>query len=821
MKKIIISSVFAALSLSLAAGNVVTDTTGFRTASSGNAAELLRGQVAGVRVSAIDGNPVGGLNINIRGVNSLRTDNQPLYVIDGSPISADLNENLDAFWQYDEMSYTAPLNPLAFLNAYDIESIEVLKDVSATAIYGSRGANGVVIITTRKPVSAERVVNWSSNAGVSLDATGNGLKPAISHNHYVGLGGSANNTTYNISGTFRNISGTMPGTRSNYGTFKGNFDTRANKVLWFGLNALVSVGSTSATTGTTYFGHPSATLALRNPAFSPMTTLDEWASDYDDDSKDRRALVSTYLQFNFTKTLNLKVKAGLDYQQNYRTIWYDNHTELGAPSPENQYGGAAAALISQMLNYEASAVLSWNRFFAGDHHIVANLGGEYIGSKDIFSTMNGTNYVSHSLRGNGLSTGAFVKKNHYFAYDYSHLGAYATLAYDYKGIIGVNGSYRADYTPKYGKDQLNLYPAAEAYLDVHKAFLPDFKAVSSLKVKGGWGEAGKEKYVPYELFGNYLSDSWLVPDAGTEPFFDGLENLRSSEWHATLEAGFLGDRVKAGVTFFNKNTEDSFRMYQMGAPKSEESTTWRWGGCKNVFERTSTVNNKGYEFTLDILALNHGGFKWNISANLAYMANAVTGYDPFDFHGRKVGCGVFCTCNGLNLPISTLYGYELDAAGKLVDSTGDGRATEADMVQLGSTIPTVYGGLQTTLSWKGFTAELAFDGAAGHKIANVNALMTEGVPDPYGYMVLTGNFVEDGDYLRLSHVALKYAIPVKAKWLKGLEARVSAHNLATFTKYSGWNPDVNCFGVTSLSNGIDYGSYPLARMIMVGVSAKF
>lgn len=819
MKKFVLSGAFAFLSLSLAANGIVTDTTGFRTAASGNVAELLRGHVAGVRVSSIDGNPAGAVNINIRGINSIRTDNQPLYIIDGAPVSLELGENLNAFWQYGERSYTAPLNPLAFLNAYDIESIEVLKDASATALYGTRGANGVIIITTRKGARSEKAINLSSNAGLSLDASGTGLKPALSHNHYIGLGGTSKGTSYNISGALRNISGTIPGTHSNYYSFKGNFETKANSFLWFGLNTIVSNGKTGSPTGTAYLGHPSATLALRNPAFSPSTTFDQWLSDYDDDSRDSKTLASTFVQFNFTKSLSLRLEAGMDFQQNTRTIWYDNATDLGAPAPGNEHGGAAAALISQILSYDVSAALRWNRYFHSDHHLAFTLAAQCYGGRNRFNTMNGVNYVSHSLRGNGLPTGSFIQRNHYFAYNHSHTGAWSSLAYDFKGIFGINGSVRADNTPKYGRQEANIYPAAEAFLDIHKALL-NSRAVSSLLLKGGWGVSGKEKYVPYELFGNYLSSEWPVPENGTEPFFDGLESLRTAEWHVSLEAGFLDGRLKAGAGFFSRNTQDSFRMYQMGYVK-ESSKTWRWGGFENVFERTAVVSNKGYEFTLDALVIDTGALKWNLSANLAYSANAMTGYDPKDFHGKKVGSDIFVTCNALNLPVSSLYGYDTDAAGKLVDRTGDGLVSEADMVQLGSTVPVVYGGLQTSVSLKGLTFEAALDGAAGHKIANLNAFLVEGTPGPDGKAVLTGNFVEKGDYLRLSELAVKYAVPIRIKGVKALEFRASVHNVLTFSGYSGWNPDVNCFGITSLSNGIDYGSYPLSRMIMAGLTAKF
>lgn len=824
MKKIALTIISLALvSLTGArAGDITKDTLGIRTAAAGNAAELLRGQISGVRVSSLDGNPVGGVNINIRGINSLRTDNQPLWIIDGSMVSTDLNENLDAFWQYGERSYTAPLNPLAFINANEIESIEVLKDVTATTIYGAKGANGVIIVKTRMPKSGERNMLVSSNLSLSTDASGVGLKPALSHNHYVSFNGTAANTSYNISGTFRDINGILDRNGSRYGSVKANFDTHANKVVWFGLNAIMSAGESSSPTGVSYLGRPSMTLALRDASLSPGTSPKAWAEDYDDDTSDYRALASTYVRFNFTSWLYFKVSGGIDFQHNKRMIWYGRGTEFGAQSPDNQYGGAAGALVSQLLGYNAAGELVMNRYFAVDHHVTAALDVDLTGNINKFNTMNGINFVSQKLRALGLNVGAYDVVPHNFLRNYSHLGGYGSLGYDFKGIFGIDAAYRVDWSPKYLDKEINYYPSVEAFLDIRKAFLKDSNIVSTLKFKGGYGESGREKYVPYELFGNYLSGSWFVPEAGTSTFYDGLDRLRTKEIHISAEAGILSDRFTIGVTAFDRDTEDSFIMYQLGhQPETGTRKTWIWEGCENVFERASAVNNMGYEFDLSAGIIRTKDWNWDVKANLTWQGNMVMSSNSEDFHGRKVGSGIFCTCNGAGIPISSLYGYESDAAGNLLDITGDNRVDEADMVIFGNTIPTVYGGLQSTLRFRRFTMEVLLDGAAGHNVANLNALVKDGVKDPYGVTVLTSKFVEKGDYLRLGEIGLNYNIPVKAKWINDLNVRLSCHNVATFTSYSGWNPDVNCFGVSTLANGLDYGSYPLARTVILGVSAKF
>ena len=230
------------------AQDIVTGEYVTQSMTSENVSELLRGQISGVHVGAIDNNPNGALNVNIRGLNSLRTDNQPLWIVDGVMLSSDLNQNLDAFWQYGERSYTAPLNPLAFLAVEEIESIRVLKNASATALYGSKGANGVVIITTKTGKEGSKDIDWSSNLRLNTNASFRSA-PTFSHNHHLSLNGGGNKTNYKVAADFRNISGVTPRNTSNYGMLNARFDTHANNVVWFGLNANLSIGKTSNPTG--------------------------------------------------------------------------------------------------------------------------------------------------------------------------------------------------------------------------------------------------------------------------------------------------------------------------------------------------------------------------------------------------------------------------------------------------------------------------------------------------------------------------------------------------------------------------------------------
>lgn len=145
-----------------------------------NVYELIAGKVSGVSVSGTDGNPLSMPFVTVRGVSSLRSSGRPLFVVDGVVIDDAVNCSQDAFWQYGEKSYTSVLDPLAFLSVYDVEKIEVLKDRSATSLYGSRGAGGVILITTRGNVKKPFHADWNTDVSVT---------PGLSHSHSVALGG--------------------------------------------------------------------------------------------------------------------------------------------------------------------------------------------------------------------------------------------------------------------------------------------------------------------------------------------------------------------------------------------------------------------------------------------------------------------------------------------------------------------------------------------------------------------------------------------------------------------------------------------------------
>lgn len=823
MNKRLALSIIAGVAVTMAASaqSVVKDSLSFTAAVAQNPAEVLKGRVSGVRVSLQDGNLNGAINTNIRGYNALRSDSQPLWIVNGVMLTNGLSQNLNAFWEkggyttkgdaipdYSELSYSPLLNGVAFLNPYDIERIEVIKDLSAAAIYGTQGANGVIIIDTRSNVEDRKLISWHSNASLDISGrTGSAFRTGFGHNHNIAYNGAINKTALTLSAYFRQREGIVKRVGNMFGGLHANLETRANPYFWFGLNSIISAGKQNNSSGTAYLGKPSTMILSRYPSKFTGNTLQGWEEDYDDDVEDYRAVTSAWLRVNFTPALFLKASGGADFQSNTRRIWYGEGTYFGASNK-----GAASIMSSTLFNYNGKVELHYNRYVAEVHHLTANIAGEAIGSRNKFGVMNGTSFDLPYLRARGLSTMSSRAAPYKFSREYIILGAYANVSYDYNGFAGINGTWRSDFSTKYTKSKPINYPAADAYVDIRKIAFGNSAAISALKLTAGWGNAGREEYIPYELLGNYLA-SYPSVDRGTEVFYDGLNRLYSTEWNVGVELG-VASVVDVKVKYYNKGTTDSFYIYNFGKINGSYHD---WAHDSTVdFTSEGSVRNSGIETDIFARVLSRKKCNLTIWANAAWNMNRVSSMEYGQMAGRNIGRNIYVNILSEGYPVGTLFGYEDNSeGGGFKDLNKDGEITDADKKTLGNTLPLLSGAMGATLKLSGFTVDLMLDGAAGHNVANLNKLIAE------GRTKLSDRYVERADFLRLSRLSVGYDIPLSWYRVKSLKVQLSAFNLFTFTKYTGWNPDVNCFGGTVLSSGIDYGSYPAVRTIALGVSANF
>ena len=775
-------------------------------------AELIRGEVSGARVSSIDGNPNGAFNVNIRGLNTLRGDSQPLWIVDGAVIGSSVNHNLNAFYlnggfttkgdvlpDYSGRSYTSPVSSFGWLNPGDIASIEVIKDLSAAALYGMSGANGVIVIKTKRTSSTARNIWLSSHVGVDFSSEkGDAFRTGVNHMQKLGVNGSiGNNSYYNISGFLHQNNAAVKCTNSIVGGLAANFETMANKVFKFGLNTNLSYGKLLSTGGANYIGAPSTMISARYPDLFPDDKVAGWLDSYDDEVLDYRVVNSVWLQVDIIHGLNLRMTGGMDYQNQSRYIWFGDGTSFG-----KDFSGAAGILNNFLFAYNAKGELNFNRNFAVKHRLKASLAFDLKGNMDKTNAMCGTDFDLPFLRGKGLSASASQHAIRRFDRKYSQWGAYAYVGYDFDGYAGISAAARFDKTGRFESNP-TFFPAVDAYVDFKRLLLANNKAVSSLKIIGGYGEAGHETVLPYEFLANYISN---VPEVetGTELYFDGINRLISKEYNVGFNIGFMNDRFNLALKYYDKKTDDNFKICNFGkvlAGLWVETANW-----SVLEERCSAIENKGFEIDVDFRIIQHRNVVWTLYANASFNTNSVASLHELDRRTPGLTNGKYTAANEEGKSVSQAYGRKSDKRGEVAS---------ADLDILGNTLPEYAGGLGTTPRLYGLTVDARFSAAGGFNIINANKLVEKGRD------YISSDDLEKGDYLRLDCLCFSYDIPVRAKWIKDFKVNLAVRNLFTIFGYSGWNPDVNSFGVTVRGNGVDYGSFPLIRSVALGVSLKF
>ena len=330
------------------------------------------------------------------------------------------------------------------------------------------------------------------------------------------------------------------------------------------------------------------------------------------------------------------------------------------------------------------------------------------------------------------------------------------------------------------------------------------RAVSSLRIDGGYGWAGRETVLPYEYLNSCISNVPAI-EPGTEWYFDGLNRLLSKEYNVGLSIGFMEDRLELDFRFYDKLTYDSFTVWNFG--KETSSGLWTEAPSARPFqERTSSLRNMGIEIDADLQVIRTRNIGWKLYGHAAWNRNTVLKLDILDKDGAGVSSGAYVAANIEGRPMGCAWGYRVDADGNRLDDAP---------TDLGNTLPRLYGSAGTTLRLYGVTLDAKISATGGFCIINANKIFEAWKND------ITSNCVERGEYVRLENVSASYDIPLKVRWIRGLRVNLAAHNLLTITRYGGWNPDVNSFGVTVRSNGVDYGSFPLCRSLVLGLSVKF
>lgn len=844
-------------------------------------ANALQGRVAGVEISQLNGQPGAGMQVRIRGANSIKGSNDPLWIIDGFP--GDIN----------------------MINTSDIESVEILKDASATAIYGSRGANGVVIVTTKRAKQGDLHVEYNGSAGVqTLTKTlemlsgdeymhylndkaaiqGNPAvftpeqiaanqwstnwqdeitRPALLTDHSVSVSGGNDKMQSIVGASWFRQDGIVK--RSGYQRASINAKLNYNISKYVSANANIIYSYTvhdqmnSQGGGTSAIVSSFKTSPLATPHYDdgtwndfvsqPAGGLNPVAYLYEVSNRWRsnRIVANAGITIRPVSGLSIQltgnVRNGLSRKDYFKTKKYPNSV------------GEASISFGDTMDLSGNGIITYDKSF-GKHNL--NVMGGVTYEQDITkSTSTGTarGFLSDVVESfdldaadtKGLPTSGYS--------DWKLLSFLGRLNYNYDNRYLLTVNFRADGSSRYSRgNKWGYFPsAAFAWRASQEDFLRNVDWLSELKFRVGYGVTGSTAISPYSTQNTLESVNVVFDKQTTVGYAPKDTYLGDLRWETTaqLNTGFdlsvFHDRLRITADYYHKRTYDLLNDVEM--PRSSGYTT----ALRNI----GSIRNSGVELQVDARLIDRS-VKWDLGVNFSLNRSKILKLaDGKDIFGSKISNTIIS--DQLNVMregerMYLFYGYVEDGyddKGQLTykDLDEDGSITTKDKRVIGDPNPDFLLNFNTSISWKGFTLSAFFQGSFGgdlysltmatiaYDYANNGNVLKDvyynhWTPDrtdaKYPNLIsnlnlkLSDRFVYDATYLRLKNVELSYAIPCKGSFLKKAKVYVSGQNLVTFTSYPLWNPDVNAKGGgASLTQGVDDSCYPIARTLTLGCRLTF
>tara|TARA_R110001583_G_scaffold61034_4_gene180900 strand:+ start:1279 stop:4272 length:2994 start_codon:yes stop_codon:yes gene_type:complete len=744
--------------------------------SSSNPAEALRGKIAGVQVSQTNGEPGGGINIRVRGNSSVRAGNEPLIVVDGIPLAGG---NVSAGGQgIGGLGGSSPKSPLNFINQEDIESITVLKDASSTAIYGSRGANGVVIITTKGGKTGEAKYEFSSNISISNLREGIGMMSPSKYAERVSTLGlsqdygdrsynwqdailqTAITTNYNLGVTFGNEGSrnrVSLGVQDAEGIIKStglqryslNFDNKSNAFDDFlTINTKLSVaqiedqaentsdnaGFAGNLMGVGLYWNPTRDVynadgtpnVISNTYLNPVDLLDS----YDDQTSTTRILASIAPQLQLTEKLTFNMVFGVDYSTSERSnsisptlrIQDYDYTERVNDDGTPVAGYASINTLTRF-NKTFENYFSYADKISDDVSFKALLGysyydynieGKFMSARDF--NKNQTNLIDNIQGGDPTYNQASSYKSRNELQ--SFFGRVETVIYD---NLLVNASLRVDGSTRPGKDEkYGTFPAVGA---AYKFIEDEAGTVNNLKVRLNYGISGNQEFDNNSaLFVGKYNNARLEPASNVN---NSLKWETTASYGAGVDYVLFDGKVSGSFDYFLKETTDLIFPTDPagGVPGAS---------IKKFVNLDGTLENSGVEFSINYDILRTKDLDFSISGNASYLKNEIKNFDRTEFTGNLDGQGlsgaqvqVIKEGEGLfTYFIKEWAGFDENGISQYVRN--DGSLTDLsdapEKLLSGKTgLPTLNIGFDTNLRYKNFDFTTSWYGQFGHYIYNNTA----------------------------------------------------------------------------------------------------
>ena len=887
--------------------------------------QALQGRAAGVFVESNNGKVGEGVKVRIRGQGSINASNSPLYVVDGIPINTGSLSG----------------NALADLNFNDVESFEVLKDAAATAIYGSRGANGVVLITTKKGRSGQprfivgmqygsnkptnkrgflnaaeylelyreaaintavyhynRAGNWrgyaseqaaindmityvegrftrySGHSDWSKVETNTNWEDLAFQDANVGsvdvsASGGNERTRYYVSGSYNSQDGILFG--NNFDRISGriNLDQQLSNRFKMGLNLSVARTNAQRVAEDNEFFTPMQIVALapitpvrdqqgvlyNTPTttyYNPLNELE--SSEYK--SYSYRNIGAVFGQFDFNRSLFLRTEFGIDLNNQNDEEFYGSTSVLGRST-----NGFGRSTWLRNVRYTTNTYANFKKTFSDVHSIDATLGFAYEKGSTRTSSVQGEQFPSDDLR--TLATAGKITGGSSSLAESAIESYFARINYAFRGkyLLGASGRY--DGSSVFGIDKrYGFFPSVSAgWVISEEDFLKGGNTLSFLKLRASYGQLGNSlgfgNYAAQPAFvaGRYSGISVLVPGRL------GNANLTwetSNQFDAGIEFGFFRNRLTAEIDFYDKRSAQNNRGFIFNLPIPFTS------GYGSYITNLGEIQNTGIEFSLNSTNIAGRDFRWSTSFNFAYNKNKVLKIDG-DQATLSFNDGRYMNALIVGQPIGVHYGPRYAGVdpqnGDPLYYEQDGKTTTNDYNAAGAFVvgdpnAKYFGGLTNTFSYKGIELSVLLQGVFDYDIVNGAGGFMSSAADwfdnqtrdqmkrwqkpndvtnvPQARLNRFGDFaspgistqyMEDGSYVRLKNVTLAYNLPnsVLSK-LRLSSARIyfTGVNLATFTNYTGWDPEVNTdYRAGNINQGGDFYAAPQIKSIVFGLNIGF
>lgn len=905
--------------------------------------QLLQGKAAGVTVTSNGGQPGGGVSVKVRGVTSINS-NDPLFVIDGVPFVGGNTSNSQGFAGLGGSDGQTGNSVMAMLNPNDIESIDVLKDASAQAIYGSQAANGVILITTKRGKSGEGKINYEMYTGVSevanrldlmdlrdfaryqnevLPLIGNPVadefknpdllgpgtdwqeamfqRGAIS-NHQLSFSGGRDRTTYYLSLNYFNNKGILLG--SDFKRYASRFSLDSQLKSWakVGLSANVSrsiqnVSLADAAEGTIWWGATTSPL-------TPVKNLDgSWGggqtvggvqyygsnlvgnSQFRGNTKTTNNIFgSLYAELQFTKDLSLRNELSYSLGQD-NNVAYQKAGNVGSTSFRSKLiDSRSDSYYWSLTNY-----LSYNKNLQ-KHGIQATLGHQ--AQNSYYQAISGTKV---DLQANifDLSTGSSDQTTWGLnggKGQWAMESWFARANYTYADRYSLSASFRADGSSNFGpNNRWGYFPGVSLGWTVsNEPFMKGAIAnvLSYTKLRVGYGAVGNQNFpggAPNPAYVGAVQFFSGPVGFGSSNMINGIPNP-NLKWESVkttnvgLDLGFLNGRIDATIDAYRKVTSDMI-IFLTGPNLIGVGD--QWDDLKAPLGNAGQMTNTGIDLGLTTTNIKRGDFTWKTNAVLTQFTNrydraasAASALDGKVYYnnylithttpGRPVGSfwglvtdGLFRTPEELGASLPQ-FGYKVaqnetwlgDVRFKDVNS--DGKIDAGDYTFIGSPLPKFTWGLTNTLNYRNFDFSLFFQGSQGAKAFNFLRWQLEGLSNAYTNQLRTvtdrytadntdgalprftatnknntamsDRYVEDASYARIQNISLGYRVPsnlLSKVRVASLRIYGSIQNLKTFTKYSGYDPEIGAFNNSIKLMNVDAGHYPNPRTFTIGANLQF